>query len=162
VYAGLFSFWMSNLVSLNGTFEGILLAFLSWSFFVICTPIILEGFLTSFLAGIFRGGRLYEVGVYTWFGAVLLNLFTYNLFPEVYTKTLLTNFLYIVISRPFPERFILVLCALGTFYAMLCHLRGKDKKGIHKFMGWMLSGIGFAVFLYFYYNDLVLFMDLYL
>lgn len=160
-YLGLFSAWISYLVTLHGTFDGVLLAFLTWSFFVLCTPIILEGFLVSFVHGLFRGGQLYDVSIFAWVISVLLNFFTYNFYADVYQKTLITNFLHIVISRPFPERFILILCALGTFYAWLCHIRGTGHKVIHKAMGWILSGIGFALFLYFYYRDVVLFCDLY-
>ena len=161
-YLGIFGLWVSYLVTMHGTFDGVLLAFLTWSFFVICTPIILEGFLMSFVTGIFRGRMLYDVSIITWFFAVVLNLFTYNLLPELYQKTFLTNFLYIIISRPFPERFILILCALGTFYSMLCHLRGTGDALRHKIMGWILSGIGFASFIYFYYHDFVIFCDVYL
>ena len=161
-YVGAFSFWISYLVTLHGTFEGFLLAFLTWSFFVICTPIVLEGFLVSFVHGLFRGGQLYDVSIFAWIGAVFLNFYAYNFHSEVYAKTFITNFLHIVISRPFPERFILMLCALGTFYSWLCHVRGTGHKKRHKAMGWILSGIGLAVFLYFYYRDAVLFCSLYL
>lgn len=159
IYFSLFCLWLSNLVNRFGLYEGTLLIFLSWSFFVLCMPIILEGFLISFLAGFLKSGKLYDWSMITWVSAVVLNVWAYNFVPQIYAKTVITQFLYHILAQPFPARLILLLCALGTFYSALFRLRGKSNALLHRIIGLIFSLIGLVALFYVYYKDIIILLS---
>ncbi len=102
-----------------GLKDGFLVSLLSWTFFVLSTPIADAGFLLDFPVRLFTGLRmLYSEGI-VWTIAITSNLLVFFFKPEIYTKTELLSLLYHILSKPFPFWIIILLSAGGTFLSLL-------------------------------------------
>ena len=93
---------------------GALLAVLSWSFFVLCTPIADGGFLIAFPVRLLFGIRMMITQVIVWIAAILINVAVLLVAPEVYDHTKLTVLLKIILTTPWPDWSILLISAAGT------------------------------------------------
>lgn len=67
-----------------GISSGILVALLSWSFFVFCTPIADAGLLLDFPTRILTGMRMLHTEIMVWIVAVILNVTALSLSPGTY------------------------------------------------------------------------------
>jgi len=111
---------------------------LTWSFFVLCTPVADAGFLIDFPVRLITGLRMFLCELIVWAIAIALNIATVTLSPESYDKTFLTSLLYKIITTPWPYWSIVVLCAVGTFLSirfgdeMMDVFAHKDRNFHHK------------------------------
>ena len=101
-----------------GAGEGFLLSWLTWSFFVLSTPIADAGFLLAFPLRLILKVRMFVSEIYITIVAILLNLFVYFLRPELYSKTTLLSVFKDIIDQPFPMWTIFILSAIGTFMSV--------------------------------------------
>ncbi len=101
-----------------GAGEGFLLSWLTWSFFVLSTPIADAGFLLAFPLRLILKVRMFTSEIYITIVAIVLNFFMYFLKPELYNKTALLTIFKHIIDQPFPMWIIFILSAIGTFMSV--------------------------------------------
>lgn len=91
---------------------------ITWSFFVLCTPIADAGFLLDFPLRLLFGIRMVfsEIGV--WVIAILINITALLFFNEYYNTTALTKLMYAIITTPYPYWAIILLSGTGTFLSI--------------------------------------------
>jgi len=101
-----------------GTENSIIITALTWSFFVLCTPIADAGFLLDFPIRIATRIRMFYTELIVWATAVLMNVYAHFMNPGVYEKTFLLGLLHHIIMNPYPFWGIIGLCAVGTFLSV--------------------------------------------
>ncbi len=97
---------------------GGIVAALTWSFFVLCTPIADAGFLLDFPVRLITGMRMFLTEMMVWVLAISINLTAVFLSPESYQKTFLTSLFYKILIHPWPYWSIILLCGIGTFLSV--------------------------------------------
>lgn len=107
--------YLIYLVHENDLANGIITLALTWSFFVLCTPVADAGFLIDFPIRLLFGLRMLIVEIFVWTLALVIVIGTYLLAPDYYTTTLITRVLFKVITNPVPYWSIIILSFIGTF-----------------------------------------------
>lgn len=101
-----------------GAEEGLLVTFLTWSFFVFCTPIADAGFLVDFPARLLIKVRMLHSELFVWGFAAALNIFALLTNSGIYGKTILLKLFHKILTTPFPYWGIIILSAAGTFFSI--------------------------------------------
>ena len=101
-----------------GIQQGFLVTILTWSAFVFCTPIADAGFLLDFPMRLITGLRMIYSEMIVWSVAILLNLGSLFLYPQIYAKTFLLRLLKTILLNPIPYWAIILLSLLGTFLSV--------------------------------------------
>lgn len=91
---------------------------LTWSFFVLCTPVADAGFLLDFPIRLLFGLKMYVTEMMVWGLAFLINISMLTLNPDVYQTTALTQIFHKILTQPNPYWIIIVLCGIGTFLSV--------------------------------------------
>ena len=91
---------------------------LTWSFFVLCTPVADAGFLIDFPVRLITGFKMVMTEIVVWGIAITLNIATISLAPDAYQTTFLTSLFYKILTTPWPYWSIIFLCAAGTFLSI--------------------------------------------
>lgn len=121
-----------------GFATGGLVAALTWSFFVLYTPVADAGFLLDFPVRLITGLRMFFCELIVWTIAISLNLSALYFSPQSYENTFLTSLLHKILTTPWPYWSIIILCACGTFLSikfgdeMMDVIAHKDRKYHHK------------------------------
>jgi len=110
--------YFSFAIGHHGLSNGILVTFLTWSLFVLCTPIADAGFLLDFPIRLFTKIRMIYSEIVVWIIAISLNIFTLSFYPLIYEKTFLLKLFKIILTTPFPYWFIIIISMLGTFLSI--------------------------------------------
>ncbi len=97
---------------------GASLTLLSWSFFVVCTPVADGGFILAFPIRLLFGTRMVTTQIFVWFVAVGINIFMLIYNPKTYDITFLTALLKRILTEPYPYWSILIISAIGTFLSI--------------------------------------------
>ncbi len=97
---------------------GAWLAALSWSFFVLCTPIADGGFIIDFPVRLLFGTRMLFTEIGVWVVAIGLNIVALSLAPQQYDQTALTRLLHTILTTPWPYWSIVVISATGTLLSI--------------------------------------------
>lgn len=97
---------------------GAWLAALSWSFFVLCTPIADGGFLIDFPVRLLFGTRMLYSEIGVWVVAIGLNIVALRVAPQEYERTELTRLFHTILTTPWPYWSIVVLAATGTLLSI--------------------------------------------
>ena len=98
-----------------GLASGGIVAALTWSFFVLCTPVADAGFLLDFPVRLITGLRMLYSEVMVWVLAFGVNFAALEFFEDAYDKTALTRLLHEIITTPWPYWGLVALCFIGTF-----------------------------------------------
>lgn len=112
-------------------------ALLTWSFFVLCTPIADAGFLLDFPLRLLFGIRMVVSEIAVWAIAILINGFTLTFAAHFYDTTLVTKLLHQIVNTPFPYWGVIALSGLGTFLSirfgdeLLDVIHHKDREFFH-------------------------------
>ncbi|PID52511.1 MAG: hypothetical protein CR972_01600 [Candidatus Moraniibacteriota bacterium] len=140
-----------------GVEHGFLVACLTWSFFVMCTPIADAGFLIDFPLRLIIHVRMVISEVLIWIIAILLNVYTFFSVPSIYDTTVILSLLKHILEKPFPFWFIIIISAIGTFASiqfgdelldkMQHHERKKYQKHKKKYRIVFLIFICFVTFI---------------
>ncbi|PIR73344.1 MAG: hypothetical protein COU40_02920 [Candidatus Moranbacteria bacterium CG10_big_fil_rev_8_21_14_0_10_35_21] len=101
-----------------GVQEGFFVAMLSWSFFVLCTPIADAGFLLDFPLRLVLKGKMIVSEIFVWILAIVLNGYAFFFAPEIYAKTKILVFFKHILEKPFPFWIIILLSLIGTFVSI--------------------------------------------
>jgi hypothetical protein len=130
-----------------GLTDGLLVTALTWSFFVLCTPVADAGFLLDFPLRLVTNIRMFVSEIFVWGIAIALNLYTYFLHPEIYLKTKLLVVFKNILEQPIPFWSIILVSAVGTFmsiefgdelYDKVSHQKPthfKKHKGKYRYVG---------------------------
>lgn len=132
---------------------GALLSVLSWSFFVLCTPVADGGFVVALPVRLLLGARMVVTQAFVWFVALGINVVVISVAPSSYEKTALTRLLYTILTTPWPYWSILAIAAAGTGFSiwfgdeMIDVTKHADRVKQHKhgFKHRSLIVLGFAV-----------------
>lgn len=116
-FLGLIAVLVSYFVYMSWKFDaatGAWLALLSWSFFVLCTPVADGGFVIAFPVRLLFGARMLVTQIIVWIVAVGINVAALFTAPESYGDTALTRLLETILTNPWPYWSILLISAAGT------------------------------------------------
>lgn len=133
---------------------------LTWSFFVLCTPVADAGFLIDFPLRLLFGLRMLVVEAFVWILATTIVGLTLYFAPTHFETTLLTRLFHKIITHPYPYWILIVLCFIGTFASIYFgdemmdvlghHERVKHHKHSFKYKGLVLVTITFLVITVYY------------
>jgi len=143
-----------------GVATGGITALLTWSFFVLCTPIADAGFLLDLPLRLLFGIRMVVSEIAIWVFALCLNAATLLFAPSYYTTTILTELLYKIFMTPFPYWGVILLSGLGTFLSIrfgdelmdVIHHRDREYFHSHHFKHELILFVFFLLVLYGYYE----------
>lgn len=91
---------------------------ITWSFFVLCTPIADAGFLLDFPLRILFGIRMVLSEIVVWVIAIIINVFSFMYLEGIYETTLITQTMQVILTTPFPYWFVILLSGVGTFLSI--------------------------------------------
>lgn len=141
--------------------SGVITLGLTWSFFVLCTPVADAGFLLDFPLRLLFGLRMIVVEVFVWALAIFISVITMVFSPSSFDTTLLTRVFYQIISTPYPYWMVIALCCVGTFASIYFgdemldvlghHQRVKHHKHSFKYKAIVLISITCIVTVFYYY-----------
>lgn len=115
VFVGYFLFVAGRLGFENGFYVTIL----TWSFFVLSTPIADAGFLLDFPLRLLLGVRMVVSESVVWVIAITANVLALSFKPELYKSTDLLEVFQKILENPWPYWTIIVLSAVGTFMSVI-------------------------------------------
>ena len=135
-------------------------ALITWSFFVLCTPVADAGFLLDFPIRVLFGVRMVLSEIFVWAVALSLNTLAMVYFRDYYQTTLITRLMESIITTPFPYWFIVLLSAIGTFLSirfgdeLMDVLHHKDREFFysHHFKHEIVLFVFFLFVLFSYYE----------
>lgn len=93
-------------------------ALLTWSFFVLCTPIADAGFLLDFPLRLIFGIRMFVSEIVVWAIAIGLIVVALLWFPSDFETTAVTRLLYAIVTTPWPYWSVIVISGFGTFLSI--------------------------------------------
>lgn len=155
----LFSYFM-YLTYQYDLLTGGIAALITWSFFVLCTPVADAGFLLDFPLRLIFGIRMILSEIVVWAMAILINVFCLMYFSEFYETTFLTQLIKVILTNPYPYWIVIFLSGIGTFLSirfgdeLMDVLHHKDRYFYlrHHFKHEMLLFIFFLVVIFSYYE----------
>ena len=133
---------------------------LTWSFFVLCTPIADAGFLLDFPLRLLFGIRMLISEIAVWAVAITINVVSLLYFVEFYQTTELTLLLHAILTIPYPYWSVILLSGAGTFLSIrfadelmdVVHHRERSFFHRHAFKHEILIIVFFVVVLVGYYK----------
>jgi len=133
---------------------------LTWTFFVLCTPIADAGFLLDFPLRMILGIRMLFSEIVVWVLAISINGFSLVYFSEYYETTILTKLLYEILTTPYPYWSVIFLSGLGTFLSIqiadelmdVMHHRDREFFHSHAFKHEIIMIVFFLMVLVGYYE----------
>ena len=135
-------------------------ALLTWSFFVLCTPIADAGFLLDFPLRLLFGIRMIWSEMAVWGIASVINIMSLSFASSYYQTTIITKLLHQVIITPYPYWSIIVLSGFGTFLSIrfgdelmdVIHHRDRDFFHSHHFKHELILFVFFLMVIFGYYE----------
>ncbi len=91
---------------------------LTWSFFVLCTPVADAGFLLDFPIRLIFGVRMIVTEIIVWGLAIGITVMGMMFWPDMYGKTFLTDLFMTILTTPWPYWSIIALSGVGTFLSI--------------------------------------------
>jgi hypothetical protein len=157
---GLLAGYFGYLSHEYGVTTGGVAALLTWSFFVLCTPVADAGFLLDFPLRLLFGIRMVVSEIAVWGVALGLNSVVLLYAPSYYKTTILTEILHKIFMNPFPYWGVIVLSGLGTFLSIrfgdelmdVIHHRDRLYFHSHHFKHELILFTFFLMVLYGYYK----------
>jgi hypothetical protein len=140
---------------------GLGISILTWSFFVLCTPVADGGFIIAFPIRLLFKIKMSITQTVIWFIAVGLNIFYMSISPSSYDLTFITKLLKHILSEPYPYWSILIISALGTFLSIffgdemmdIASHKEREKSHRHgtKYRSLIVLGLGILTVVAYYY-----------
>ena len=115
-----------------GIEQGFFVSVLTWSFFVLCTPVADAGFLLAFPLRLITHIKMLYSQIVIFIIAILLNLYAYFITPQIYSKTILLDLFKHILSQPFPFWSIIFISLIGTFISISFGDELVDKASHHE------------------------------
>ena len=114
----IFAGYLGFIVYKYGLENGIMITALTWSFFVLCTPIADAGFLIDFPLRLITRIKMLYSEIIVWLIAISLNLYAFFQKPEHYEKTELLKLFKHILDEPIPFWTIIIISLIGTFLSI--------------------------------------------
>jgi len=143
------------------TSTGFGVSVLTWSFFVLCTPVADAGFILAFPIRLLFKIKMSITQIVLWFVAVGINVYMLLSDSNSYDLTFLTRLLKHILIEPYPYWSILIISALGTYLSifigdeMMDVASHKDRKFSHrhgfKYHTILIVGLGVLTVIAYYY-----------
>ncbi len=157
---GLLSAYFAYLSYEYDLMTGGVAALLTWSFFVLCTPIADAGFLLDFPLRLLFGIRMVVSEIAVWAIAIAANILTLNYAVAYYDTTIITKLMYQIITTPYPYWGVVLLSGAGTFLSIrfgdelmdVLHHRDRDFFHSHHFKQELLLIVFFVAIIFAYYE----------
>jgi hypothetical protein len=102
----------------HGLKNGAIISILTWSFFVLCTPIADGGILIDFPMRLITGIKMIYSEIIVWVVAIGVNIGVHLIDQSIYEKTILLSLFKHILDAPFPYWTIIILSGLGTFLSL--------------------------------------------
>jgi hypothetical protein len=139
---------------------GAIASALTWSFFVLCTPIADAGFLLDFPLRLLFGIRMLISEIAVWTIAIAINVIALLYFVEFYQSTKLTILLHAILTMPYPYWSVILLSGAGTFLSIrfadeimdVAHHRDREFFHNHSFKHEIVLIVFFILIVIGYYN----------
>jgi hypothetical protein len=133
---------------------------LTWTFFVLCTPIADAGFLLDFPLRLLFGVRMVVSELVVWALAIAINAISMMFFIEYYETTKVTILLRAILTTPYPYWVVIFLSGAGTFLSIrfadelmdVVHHRDRDFFHRHAFKHEIIIFVFFVFILIVYYK----------
>jgi len=133
---------------------------LTWTFFVLCTPIADAGFLLDFPLKLLFGIRMLISEIAVWAIAIIINVVSMIYFAEYYETTKLTMLLHAILTMPYPYWSVILLSGAGTFLSIrfadelmdVIHHRDRNFFHHHAFKHEIVIIVFFVLILVGYYK----------
>ena len=140
---------------------GFAVALLTWSFFVLCTPVADGGFILAFPIRLLFGIKMSITQVVLWFFALAINIFMLISESETYDLTFLTRLLKHILAAPYPYWSILILSAAGTLLSIyfgdeMMDVTSHKNRALHhrhglKYRAVIVAGLGILTVVSYYF-----------
>ena len=135
-------------------------ALITWSFFVLCTPIADAGFLLDFPLRLLFGIRMVLSEIVVWAIAISINVFSLIYFREYYETTFVTQLMELILTKPNPYWIVILLSGIGTFLSIrfgdelmdVLHHKDRILYLRHHFKHEIILFVFFLVVLFGYYE----------
>ncbi len=101
-----------------GIATGGIVSLLTWSFFVLCTPVADAGFLIDFPLRLFFRVHMWVSEIFVWGIAIAIAALGAIFVPEVFEKTEITSLFFKIITTIWPFWLITILSGSGTFLSI--------------------------------------------
>jgi len=101
-----------------GLKDGFLIMLLTWSFFVLATPIPDGGIILDLPIRFFTGIKMIFSEIFVWSFAITINILTLKFNITAYDKTVLLTIFKTILVNPFPYGIIIILSCAGTFSSL--------------------------------------------
>ncbi len=98
--------------------DGFFVTFLTWSLFVLGTPIADAGFLLDFPIRLLTKVRMIYSEIFVWIIAISLNIISLLFYSSIYERTFLLGLLKLILTNPFPYWLIIIISGIGTFLSI--------------------------------------------
>lgn len=139
------------------------LALLTWSFFVLCTPVADGGFIIAFPIRLLFGIKMATTQVIVWFIAIGINFYMLTASKDTYELTFLTQLLKHILTQVYPYWSILLISIIGTFISIyfgdemmdVASHKHRDKYHKHGFKYRIILVLGLGVLTIFAYYYLL-------
>ena len=133
---------------------------ITWSFFVLCTPIADAGFLLDFPLRLLFGIRMLLSEIVVWALAITVNIISLLCFVEYYQTTKLTSLFYTILTNPYPYWSVILVSGTGTFLSIrfadevmdVAHHRDREIFHRHRIKHKIVMIIFFVLILFGYYE----------
>ncbi len=136
-------------------------AILTWSFFVLCTPVADGGFILAFPIRLLFKIKMSITQIVLWFVAIGINIFMLSSSADTYDLSFMTKLLKHILTEPYPYWSILIISALGTLLSiffgdeMMDVTANRDRKlnnrhGM-KYRAVLVLGLGVLTVVAYYY-----------
>jgi hypothetical protein len=137
--------------------DAILLFFLWWSFWVICTPFFARPKKIARLLHAQWGVKTAFVGIGLWLAALAYNIIALSSFSHLYNRTFFTSALSMIIARQVDYWPLLLCCGLNVVYHALVDLYSlPTRRAWYHHLGFIVVIGYFILFFHGYYNDFVI------
>lgn len=148
-----------------GKIIGAHVTLLTWSLFVMCSPIATAGLLIDLPARLLTKIRMFYIEIIVWVFALLVNLFTLATYPSIYDKTILLSILRFILTNPVPYWSIIFVSVAGTFVSVrfmdelldVSHEKHRKYYLMHESKHTLITFAFVILFLVLFYNFMVQF-----
>ncbi len=97
---------------------GITLGIITWSAFVMATPIADGGLILDFPIRLLTKMRMVYSEIIVWVVAISFNVYFILTKPEIYEKTQISKAFGTILKHPWPDWIIILISAIGTYVSL--------------------------------------------
>jgi hypothetical protein len=140
---------------------------ITWSFFVLCTPVADAGFVLDFPLRLLFGIRMVVSEVAVWVIALSINALSLAFAAGYYDTTVLTRILHKIILTPYPYWGVVLLSGVGTFLSirfgdeLMDVIHHRDRSYFHRHgLKFELVLVAFFVMAIWVYYELIRSLDI--